>query len=379
MQEENTFANILIIDDTLANLQILVSMLDQQGYNVRPVNSGPLGLRAAQAAHPDLILLDIQMPDMDGFELCRRLKANDDTCHIPIIFISALDATADKVKAFQVGGVDYITKPFQLEEVLMRVETHLEIQRLRRLDQKRIAEQALLIDELDAYAHTVAHDLKNPLAGISGFADILVIHGERLSTEKRQLFSKRISESVWRMNSIVDALLLLAKVRQQGDIKVAVLDMEAIVDGATSRLQAAIEEAEAEIVFPDAWPQAMGFAPWVEEIWANYMSNGIKYGKRPSRIELGADPIEEGMVRFWVQDNGNGLTPEEQAQLFTPFTRLAHTEKIEGHGLGLSIVQRIAKKLGGTVGVESEVGHGCRFFFTLPTKLIEETAVSTYL
>ncbi len=369
MQEENNPADILIIDDTVANLQILVSMLDQQGYNVRPINSGPLGLRAAQAVHPDLILLDIQMPDMDGFELCKRLKADEGTCHIPIIFISALDATRDKVKAFQMGGVDYITKPFQLEEVLVRVETHLEIQRLRRLDQKRIAEQARLIDELDAYAHTVAHDLKNPLAGISGFADILVIHGERLSAEKRQHFSKRILESIWRMNSIVDALLLLAKVRQQGEVKVTVLEMEVVVKEAMARLHVAVEEAEAEIVFPDVWPQALGYAPWVEEIWANYISNGIKYGKRPCHIELGADLLlDEGMVRFWVQDNGHGVTEEEQAKLFTPFTRLPHTEKIEGHGLGLSIVQRITERLAGSVGVESVLDQGSRFFFTLPAK-----------
>ncbi len=367
MQEENKPANILIIDDTLANLQILASMLDQQGYYVRPINSGPLGLRAAQAAHPDLILLDIQMPDLDGFELCKQLKADESTSHIPIIFISALDAINDKVKAFHIGGVDYITKPFQLEEVLARVETHLEIQRLRRLDQKRIAEQVELIGELDAYAHTVAHDLKNPLAAIGGYADLLINHGERLSAEKRQEVFEKIVEGSWRMNSIVDALLLLANVRQQGAIEVDVLDMEAVVEEAMARLHAAVEEIEAEIIFPETWPQALGYAPWVEEIWANYISNALKYGKRPCHIECGADQQDDGTIRFWVQDNGHGLTSEEQAKLFTPFTRLAQVEKIEGHGLGLSIVQRIAEKLAGSVGVESILGEGSRFFFTLPT------------
>ena len=367
MQEENKPADILIIDDTLANLQILVSMLDQQGYYVRPVNSGSLGLRAAQLAHPDLILLDIQMPEMDGFEVCRQLKADEETRDIPVIFISALGETSDKVKAFQVGGVDYITKPFQLEEVLARVQTHLEIQRLRYLDQERIEEQAQLIGELDAYAHTVAHDLKNPLASIMGYAEFMTANfGGDFSIERQQTFAQKIVDGVGRMADIVDALLLLAYVRQQDEVIVDVLDMDTIVHDSLARLNAAVEEVGAEIVFPDAWPKALGYAPWVAEIWTNYISNALKYGGRPCRIEIGADQSDENTIRFWVQDNGRGLTPEEQAELFTPFTRLVETSGIQGHGLGLSIVQRIAEKLAGTVGVDSTLGAGSRFFFSLP-------------
>lgn len=368
MQEKNKPADILIIDDTLANLQILVSMLDQQGYYVRPVNSGPFGLRAAQSAHPDLILLDIKMPKMDGFEVCRQLKADEETRDIPIIFISALGETSDKVKAFQVGGVDYITKPFQLEEVLARVQTHLEIQRLRRLDQERIEEQTQLIGELDAYAHTVAHDLKNPLATIGGFAALLETgYGDDFPAEQRQSFAETIIRSVGHMSDIIEALLLLADVRQQDEIVMDVVDMGMVVHEAMARLYVVIQEAEAEIISPDIWPEALGYMPWVAEIWANYISNAIKYGGRPCRIEVGADQPDEDTIRFWVQDNGRGLMPEEQAKLFIPFTRLAETAGIQGHGLGLSIVQRIAEKLAGTVGVDSTPGEGSRFFFTLPS------------
>ncbi|NIU62099.1 MAG: response regulator, partial [Pseudomonas stutzeri] len=125
-------ANILIVDDTPANLRLLSQMLAEQGYRVRPAPDGPLALAAARAEHPDLILLDIRMPEMDGYQVCEHLKADVRTRDIPIVFISALDATEDKVRAFTVGGVDYVTKPFQVEEVLARVETHLALRRMQK-------------------------------------------------------------------------------------------------------------------------------------------------------------------------------------------------------------------------------------------------------
>ncbi len=365
MKDTNKPADILVIDDTLANLKVLVSMLDQQGYSVRPVSSGVAGLRAAQLAKPDLILLDIQMPEMDGFAVCRQLKANGETDDIPVIFISALGDIQDKVKAFQAGGVDYITKPFQLEEVLMRVETHLEIQRLRRQDQLRIREQEQLIGELDAFAHTVAHDLKNPLTIISIYAQLLTTKNSRINEEKRQQLLQMIEQSASRMNGIIESLLLLASVRKMDEVAIEPLSMADILTEVQARQHLLIQEHEVEIRLPDTWPHAFGYAPWVEEIWVNYVNNGIKYGGRPCRIELGADIQPEGMVRFWVKDNGKGLTSEEQAKLFTPFTQLGQVN-VEGHGLGLSIVRRIVEKLGGMVGVESTPGQGSLFFFTLP-------------
>lgn len=365
MKETNKPADILVVDDTLANLKILVSMLDQQGYSVRPVNSGAAGLRAAQLAKPDLILLDIQMPETDGFEVCRRLKADGETGDIPVIFISALDDIDDKVQAFQAGGVDYITKPFQLEEVLARVETHLEIQRLRRQDQLRIREQEQLIAELDAFAHTVAHDLKSPLGVIGGFAGLLTGKYTTLNEEKRQFLLDKIEQGVFRMDGIIKALLLLASVRKIDEVAIEPLCMADILAGVQERQQLFIQKCEVEISMPDVWPPALGYAPWVEEIWANYISNAIKYGGRPCRIEFGADAQPEGMARFWIKDNGEGLTPEEQAKLFTPFTQLEQAN-VEGHGLGLSIVRRIVEKLGGTAGVESAPNQGSLFFFTLP-------------
>jgi two-component system sensor histidine kinase/response regulator len=145
------------------------------------------------------------------------------------------------------------------------------------------------------------------------------------------------------------------------------LDIGCIVDEARQRLAHMIAESKAEIILPQDWPLASGYAPWVEEVWANYLSNALKYGGRPPRIELGATEQSDGWVRFWVRDNGPGLTPEQQARLFAPFTRLDRV-RAQGHGLGLSIVRRIVEKLGGSVGVESSgvPGQGSVFYFTLP-------------
>jgi len=143
------------------------------------------------------------------------------------------------------------------------------------------------------------------------------------------------------------------------------LDMASVVAEAQQRLAYMIEEYQAEITLPETWPVALGYGPWVEGVWVNYLSNAIKYGGQPPRVELGATVQADGAVRFWVRDNGPGLTPEEQARLFIPFMQL-NQDRTNGHGLGLSIVQRIVKKLGGQVGVESEVGRGSVFSFTLP-------------
>jgi two-component system sensor histidine kinase/response regulator len=218
-------------------------------------------------------------------------------------------------------------------------------------------------EELDAFAHTAAHDLKSPLALIVGYAEAL--DGVSLTSQELSYHLRMIARNGHKMSSIIDELLLLASMRKLGEVEMRPLDMAGVVDEARLRLVYMIEEHEAEIVLPDEWPVPLGYAPWVEEVWANYMSNALKYGGCPPRVELGARVGEDGTVRFWIRDNGRGLTPEEQARLFTPFTRLDQVSA-KGHGLGLSIARRIVEKMGGQVGVESEMGQGSTFSFTLP-------------
>jgi signal transduction histidine kinase len=228
-------------------------------------------------------------------------------------------------------------------------------------------------EELDAFAHMVAHDLDGPLAHMVGFAEALREDLADLPDEEVRRHLQTISRSGRKMSQIIKELLLLASVRQVEDVTLVPLDMASIVAEVQSRLAGLIEERRAEIVSPaaDAWPAASGYAPWVEEVWYNYLSNALNHGGQPLHIELGAEERLDAaglpVVWFWVRDEGPGLTSEQQARLFRPFTQIeAHTPRAKGYGLGLSIVQRIVEKLGGQVGVESEVGRGSLFWFTLP-------------
>ena len=220
-------------------------------------------------------------------------------------------------------------------------------------------------EDLDAFAQTVAHDLNNPLTLIIGFAEIMEADFEELSESDKRRYLRSISRAARKMNSITEELLLLSSVRAMEEVQLEPLDMAHVVPEALNRLAYLIESHRAELVVPESWPMAVGYGPWVEEVWANYISNAVKYGARPPRVELGATDGADGTVCFWVRDNGPGLTEDEQARLFTPFTRLSKVSA-QGHGLGLSIVRRIVEKLGGKAEVESKVGDGSRFTFTLP-------------
>ena len=332
-------------------------------------------MATARAALPDLILLDIMMPEMDGFMVCERLKSAEITRQVPVIFLSALSQTEDKLRGFRAGGVDYITKPFHHEEVLVRVENHLRLMTLHHqlhqanqvLQESNAALQARN-EELDAFAQTVAHDLKNPLGNVIGYASLLAEHFPHLSEADRTNAVDCIIKAGQNMMSIIDGLLLLARV-SSSEVKLTPLNMGVIVRQALERLKRTLEESGAQVCLPDNWPSGMGYAPWIEEVWVNYLSNGLKYGGKPPVLHLSGEAQPGGMVRFWVADNGEGLSAEQQSHLFIPFTRL-QAGKVSGHGLGLSIVRRIIEKLGGEVGVESQEGQGSRFYFTLPQVML---------
>ncbi|MDM8566329.1 GAF domain-containing sensor histidine kinase [Candidatus Halobeggiatoa sp. HSG11] len=221
--------------------------------------------------------------------------------------------------------------------------------------------------QLETFARTVAHDLKNPLNTVIGYSDELV----EICTEDNLLDAELMSQLVFvakaghKMEEIINALLLLAKTSKGGNIDTQPLDMPSIIAQAQERLIYMIKGCQAEISIAKNFPVVLGYAPWVEEVWANYISNGIKYGGLPPKLELGADVQDDNMIRFWVRDNGPGLSKENLAKLFTAFTRL-HQNNAEGHGLGLSIVQQIIEKLNGKIGAESIMGQGSTFYFTLP-------------
>lgn len=275
-----------------------------------------------------------------------------------------------------------------LRDITARKQTELALQQYTQELEARNA-------ELDAFAHTVAHDLKDPLSVMVGFGMLLENYFEAMPPETVRRNLHHIVQTGQKMTDIVNELLLLASIRKIEDLEVGPLDMAAIVSEVCARLAPLIAERGAELVKPQTWPDVVGYAPWIEEVWVNYITNALRYGGRPDegvppRVELGWDcdtpspeksqatlesnaPLAYGAsmarrVRFWVRDNGRGLTEEEQDRLFKLFAQIGTSRSVGsslGHGLGLSIVQRIVYKLAGEVGVESVVGQGSTFWFTL--------------
>lgn len=251
-------------------------------------------------------------------------------------------------------------------DVTVQKKAELELQTMNEKLKQEIAEKETLIVDLDAFAHTVAHDLKNMLGAIIMSGDLLTNSIETGNKEETEEILDLIKFSSRKTLHVTQELLLLASVRQQ-EIVTDMLDMNEIVEEAIRRNYSEIHESKAVIIKPEGCIPSRGYAPWVEEVWANYISNAIKYGGDPPIVEFGSERIDGDMIKYWIKDNGWGIPVEQQELLFHKFTRLVNI-KVEGHGLGLSIVRRIIEKLGGSVGVESTAvpDEGAIFYFTLP-------------
>lgn len=234
----------------------------------------------------------------------------------------------------------------------------------RNVTEQKEIEDALVQQnlELDAFAHTVAHDLKSPLGLLAGFADVLVSDLES-KDEKLHLLGDKIREYALKSIHIVNELLLLSTVRRE-EVILEPLDMQPLLYEVLHQLQSMTSMYHGLIRLPERIPPAWGKSSWVEEVWINYLSNALKYGGRNPTITIGSDILDNNMIRYWVRDDGPGISEQEQQALFTKFTKLTQVHT-QGYGLGLTIVRRIVEKLGGEVGVDSEPGVGSLFYFTL--------------
>ncbi|HSH20411.1 MAG TPA: histidine kinase N-terminal 7TM domain-containing protein, partial [Draconibacterium sp.] len=229
---------------------------------------------------------------------------------------------------------------------------------LKRTNKKLIFEiekREKLIEDLDAFAHTVAHDLRSSLSSIFSASEIMEeiikLNDKNLLCELTNLINHSANKSI----QITHELLLLATT-DKTEVECKPLDMASIFNESKNQLTELINNLNASFIVPQEWPQAIGYAPWIEEVWSNYLSNALKYGGTPPEIEVGSELMINGHVKFWVKDNGKGLSQEEQKKLFKNFVRL-NPQKADGYGLGLSIVKKIIEKLDGTAGIESE-GNG---------------------
>jgi signal transduction histidine kinase len=295
---------------------------------------------------------------------------------------SAVLAVPLRVRDMIIGVVELVNKvnnQFDMDDQIM-LETlvapaAIAIDNARMVDElyQYTIELQYRNEELDAFAHTVAHDLKSPLSPMVGLARFLQEAYGLMSEEELKDSLHIIERSGYKMTNIVNELLLLAQMRNT-DVELEPLNMGFIVNEAQQRLAHILEDKQCEIISPTVWPAALGYEAWVEEVWINYLSNALKYGGDSPTIEVGGDKQEDGMIRFWVKDDGPGIKPEQRKWLFTEFTRFSQI-RAQGYGLGLSIVRRIVEKLGGQVGVDSDgiPKKGSTFYFTLPAVPEEET------
>jgi two-component system sensor histidine kinase/response regulator len=374
MSEESIYqdggASILVVDDTPANLQVLVGMLKEHGHRVRPVLDGRLALRAAKAEVPDLILLDINMPDMNGFEVCEQMKADPKLAETPVIFISGNNETADKVRAFSVGGVDYVTKPFQMAEVEARVATHLELRRKRRELQTSLESLRRLETLRDSLVHMIVHDLRSPLAAISACLEVIKWDAEEQHRRELATDVETALHATRTIIRLVNSVLDVSKMEgTEMRLQLALHDIGTVARESMDELESLVGTRQMIRELPDEPVMALVDRDVVSRIMQNLLGNALKFTPSGGVISLSVEATED-MVRVAVSDTGPGIPKEYRERVFEKFGQVEAISRGQrfSTGLGLTFCRLAVDAHGGRIGVDSEVGHGSVFWFVLPRK-----------
>ncbi len=388
MNMEQRNSTILIIDDNAANIGVIVEYMKAYGFETVIARNGETGVKRAKLVLPDIILLDILMTGIDGFETCRRLKADKATRSIPVIFMTALTDVEDKVKGFAVGGVDYVTKPVQQEEVLARVRTHLKIQAQRRqlqqqaieLNQARqMAEAAQSVAEKaskakSAFLANMSHELRTPLNAILGFAQLLASSKGLDASQKENLAIIRRSGE--HLLTLINDVLDMSKIESgQTVLNLREFDLYRLLNDLEDMFRLKADEKQLSLsmqLSPDLPQFIITDEVKLRQVLINLLNNAIKFtqeGGVDVRVNCqekespGKHPYK---LIFEVQDSGPGIAPEEFSRLFEPFQQTQTAEGVnEGTGLGLPISRKFVQLMGGYFQVQSDVGQGALFQFSV--------------
>lgn len=412
--------NILVVDDTPVNLKILTHLLGQRGYTVRQALNGKMAITASEATPPDLILLDINMPDMDGYQVCEQLKNNPRLSEIPVIFLSALDDVVDKVKAFDVGGSDYITKPFQALELFSRIENQLKLRSLQMQVHKKntLLQQALenlkqaqaqLVQKekmvsLAQMVAGIAHEINNPVNFIYGnlshiseytddLLDLLQLYQKAMPEPPANIEELQgdmdwefISEDLHRMvgsmkagaDRIREIVLSLRSFSRLGEAEIKAVDIHQGIDSSLMllqhRLQGQSHRPDITVIrsYGDL-PKVNCSAAEINQVFLNILTNAIDALATPSpsgvstpTITISTSFCADGQVAIVIADNGHGMTEAVKNRIFDPFFT---TKQVgSGKGLGLSISYQIVTDHGGKLSCESTPGKGSTFTVLLPVQ-----------
>ncbi len=371
LMSHNKGADILLVDDTPANLKVLANLLKEQGYKTRAAINGKLALQAIERRKPQLILLDINMPEMDGYETARQLKANPEFADIPIIFISALSETDDKIKAFEAGGVDYITKPFQFAEVSARVSAHLELYKLKsslEAQNKALSTSLQREKELEALrdnlVNMMVHDLRSPLTGILGYLSLLEMKSDDWDASSKD-FLQNAQDSTDTMVNMITQLLDAHRLEAgQMPLHKERNCLKKVTQKAFEQLGANALKFSWHRDWPEGAVEKEFDANLIQRVIANFLGNAVKFTPAEQNITLRV--TSDGRVE--VQDSGPGIPEEDQHRIFEKFAQVeSDNQQVRKYssGLGLSFCQLAIEAHQGKIGVNSELGKGSTFWFEI--------------
>ncbi len=380
------------------NLGVLLDCLTESGFEVLVAEDGESAIEQVKYALPDLILLDVLMPGIDGFETCRRLKSNRTNKDIPVIFMTALSNAEDKVKGFSVGGVDYITKPFQQQEVLARVTTHLSIRNLQhklqkqndRLQQeiverikvekeikqlnenlkRRTIQLEAVNKELEAFSYSVSHDLRAYVRRLMGFSQVLRNEYENKLDPVGKNYLQHVQAASGQMNQLIDGLLHLSYVTRS-EMSFERVNLSNMARQIAASLRQTNPERAVDFVIEEGI-MVQGDKRLLKIMLENLLGNAWKYTRKNlvSKIEFGVannnnqlDNTDNAL--YFIRDNGVGFDMVDADKIFGAFVRLHSDKEYDGTGIGLATVQRIIQRHGGQIWAEAGVNQGATFYFTL--------------
>jgi len=372
MTDPKHLGKVLMVDDVFENIDMMLRVLNREGYEVVIARDGEEAMVKVAEHQPDIILLDVMMPGIDGFQVCQRLKQDDSTKDIPVIFITALANTVYIVKGFEVGAVDFITKPFRPKEVVARVNTHLTVTRQRKEIERLREQDRVYFEKLSAMKDDVmnmaSHDLKNPLNNVKTAVSLLRRQGGA-GDEKGEELLRIIENSAEQMKNLITGLLDLAKIETGRAINLQPVKVNKFLDDNLSIFKLVAQDKNITLSFTPIDEEAV--VPLdlerMEQVLQNLLSNAIKYTPTGGKVSLGAEITPVSIV-IKIQDTGMGIPKDDLPHLFEKFYRVKNSAhmQVEGTGLGLSIVKSIVEKHDGTITVESEFYRGTTFSIHLP-------------
>lgn len=363
MSSEYSDARILVVDDQESNVRVLSDMLGQLGFGIIATTAGEQALKCLSGQQVDLILLDVLMPEMDGFEVCSRIRMQPQFAGIPIVFLSAADDKAFIVRALEAGAVDYVTKPFNQAELASRVKTHLALKRARdSLHQ--------LAEDKDELLGILAHDLKNHLGGMQMSAQLMRDRANEMDDKRLKRMSSNILDASNQMFSFVNEFLANIAADREPALNLEASSFSAAAAAAVQRYSIAAQSKSITFheSYPTEAPLVMSDQRALDQVFDNLVSNAVKFSPPDKSIWISIERVSGGIPECRVRDEGPGCSESDRAEMFRRYQRLSArpTAGEPSIGLGLSIAKRHVDAMKGSLRCESEPGRGATFILRLP-------------